>query len=64
MEPVGGLAFENGSEGFWLLLSRDASSCDIVLDDKAVSRMHAAIVHHHDGRCFVIDLKSVSFEKV
>jgi hypothetical protein len=32
---------------------------DIVLDDSSCSRVHAALVHHSDGRLFVIDLQSV-----
>jgi peptidyl-prolyl cis-trans isomerase NIMA-interacting 1 len=31
---------------------------DIILDDPSVSQRHAAVVHHHDGRLFVIDLAS------
>lgn len=31
---------------------------DIILDDPSVSQRHAALVHHRDGRLFVIDLAS------
>ncbi len=40
--------------------SRDATACDIVINHESVSRIHAAIVHHQDGRIFLIDLASVS----
>lgn len=32
---------------------------DIHLDDNSCSRVHAALVHHQDGRLFLIDLQSV-----
>ncbi|KAK9841327.1 hypothetical protein WJX74_003968 [Apatococcus lobatus] len=35
-----------------------ADTCDLVIPDSAASRSHAAIVHHTDGRAFLIDLKS------
>lgn len=38
-----------------------ASGAEFVLDDPSVSRSHAAIVHHADGRIFLIDLQSVSW---
>lgn len=31
---------------------------DILVDDVGASRLHAALVHHRDGRLFLIDLKS------
>lgn len=31
---------------------------DVVLDDPSVSQRHAALVHHRDGRLFIIDLAS------
>eukprot|EP00873_Tetraselmis_striata_P040608 jgi/Tetstr1/460872/TSEL_006030.t1 len=37
---------------------RDATSCDIELRHSSCSRMHAAVVHHEDGRLFLIDLQS------
>jgi hypothetical protein len=44
----------------FVLFGRDASVADVVIDDDAVSRRHAALVHHNDGRVYVIDLASVS----
>lgn len=42
------------------LIGRDSSlSNDVLVDDASVSRRHAAIVHHEDGRIFIIDLASV-----
>lgn len=35
-----------------------AMGVDIVVDDPSVSQRHAALVHHSDGRLFVIDLAS------
>ena len=32
---------------------------DIVLDHPSASRSHAALVHHQDGRVYIIDLQSV-----
>ena len=40
-----------------------ADTCDLVIPDSAASRSHAAIVHHSDGRAFLIDLKSVRTER-
>ena len=34
--------------------------CDIRLHGSGISSQHAALVHHSDGRLYVIDLKSVS----
>ena len=31
--------------------------------DSSCSRQHAAIVHHQDGRIFVIDLESVRYTR-
>lgn len=42
----------------WYLFGRDASACDVPLDHPTASRQHAALVHHSDGRVFVIDLGS------
>ena len=41
------------------VLGKDEGACDIVLPDSSCSREHAALVHHEDGRLFVIDLGSV-----
>ena len=42
------------------VLGKDEGVCDIVLRDGSCSREHAALVHHEDGRLFLIDLGSVS----
>ncbi len=42
------------------VLGKDEGACDIVLRDGSCSREHAALVHHQDGRLFLIDLGSVS----
>lgn len=42
--------------------NRDASCCDVVLGGSHASRQHAALVHHQDGRLFLIDLQSVSLQ--
>lgn len=39
-------------------LGRQADQVDILLDSPSCSRVHAAIVHHNDGRLFIIDLQS------
>lgn len=31
---------------------------DVIVSTNTVSRLHAAIVHHSDGRIYLIDLKS------
>ena len=41
---------------------RAADQVDICLDDASCSRVHAALVHHQDGRIFLIDLHSVRRE--
>jgi len=43
---------------------RDGGSCDFELKDSTCSRSHAALVHHHDGRLFLIDLQSTHGTKV
>ncbi|GAB4824097.1 hypothetical protein N2152v2_011143 [Parachlorella kessleri] len=35
---------------------------DIAVSDPSVSRVHAAIVHHQDGRIYLIDLQSATAE--
>ncbi len=40
-------------------LGRAADQVSIALDHQSCSRVHAAIVHHTDGRIFLIDLQSV-----
>lgn len=37
---------------------RDATGCDVELPHPSCSRVHAAVVHHEDGRLFLIDLQS------
>lgn len=39
---------------------RQAESVSIALEHHSCSRVHAALVHHNDGRIFLIDLQSVS----
>jgi len=41
------------------LLGRQADVVDIPLEETSCSREHAALVHHADGRLFLIDLASV-----
>lgn len=48
--PVDGKAF--------YLFGREASAADIVLDGPGASRQHAALVHHEDGKTYLIDLQS------
>mmetsp|Transcript_20183 Transcript_20183/g.60882 ORF Transcript_20183/g.60882 Transcript_20183/m.60882 type:complete len:267 (-) Transcript_20183:1163-1963(-) len=40
------------------VLGREAGAVDVVLSEPSTSREHAAIVHHADGRLFLIDLAS------
>ncbi|MEW5317603.1 MAG: hypothetical protein WDW38_008887 [Sanguina aurantia] len=40
------------------LFGRAADQVDFALEDASCSRVHAALVHHQDGRLFVIDLHS------
>ncbi|CAL8464890.1 g4425 [Coccomyxa elongata] len=42
----------------YLLFGRVAESSDITLGDSSCSRTHAALVHHEDGRLYLIDLQS------
>ncbi|KAK9823981.1 hypothetical protein WJX72_006781 [[Myrmecia] bisecta] len=43
----------------YYIFGRDAGACDIVLDRNSnASRTHAALVHHEDGRLYLIDLES------
>lgn len=41
------------------LLGRQADAVDIPLEETSCSREHAALVHHANGRLFLIDLASV-----
>lgn len=47
-----------------VVLGRDASAVEVAVDDRGVSRTHAAIVHHRNGRVYLIDLKSTHGTKV
>lgn len=38
---------------------RDRDSADVHLDSENVSRLHAAVVHHSNGKVYLIDLQSV-----
>ena len=42
------------------VLGRQPDAVDVTLDEQSASRQHAALVHHEDGRLFLIDLGSVS----
>jgi pSer/pThr/pTyr-binding forkhead associated (FHA) protein len=44
------------------VFGRDSAESTILIDDPSVSRRHAAIVHHKDGRIYIIDLASVRLE--
>ena len=47
----------------YYLFGRDGQLApDFVIVDPSVSRRHAAMVHHEDGRTFIIDLASVRME--
>jgi len=41
------------------LVGRQKIVCDIVVDHVSMSRKHAAMIHHSDGRVFLIDLGSM-----
>lgn len=63
------LRVDNGNDVYdvgtapYHLFGRDAAmGCQIIVDDPAVSRRHAALVHHQDGRIYVIDLASVGLD--
>eukprot|EP00963_Diacronema_lutheri_P008746 scaffold772_cov339-Pavlova_lutheri.AAC.42 len=47
-----------------VVLGRDASAVDVAVDDRGVSRTHAAIVHHRNGRLYLIDLKATHGTKM
>mmetsp|Transcript_1199 Transcript_1199/g.2880 ORF Transcript_1199/g.2880 Transcript_1199/m.2880 type:complete len:251 (+) Transcript_1199:133-885(+) len=42
----------------YYLLGREPAQSDITLDSETCSRAHCALVHHQDGRLFLIDLGS------
>ena len=35
----------------YYVLGRNSDTCDVVVDHSSASRMHAALVHHTNGRC-------------
>lgn len=41
------------------VLGRQPDVVDVALAEPSTSRQHAALVHHQDGRLFLIDLGSV-----
>ena len=43
----------------WYTLGADRAQCDLALDDASCSPLHAALVHHEDGKLYLIDLQSV-----
>lgn len=49
--PVDGKAY--------YLFGREPTAVDIVLTEPGASRTHAALVHHEDGKSYLIDLQSV-----
>lgn len=53
--PVDGKAF--------YLFGREPTTVDIVLNGPGASRTHAALVHHEDGKSYLIDLSSVRSAK-
>lgn len=57
--PGGGVDRQPIDAQPWYTLGREAGAVDIVLDGGLPSRVHAALVHHSDGRLFLIDLESV-----
>ena len=44
----------------YYVFGRDSALADIVLIGSGPSRVHAALVHHEDGKTYLIDLQSVS----
>ena len=40
------------------IVGRVAELCDVITDDKTVSKEHAAVAFHENGRLYVVDLKS------
>lgn len=51
--PVDGKAY--------YIFGREPSAVDITLTGTGASRQHAALVHHEDGKTYLIDLQSVRF---
>lgn len=49
--PVDGKAFYT--------FGRESTAVDVVLSGAEASRTHAALVHHEDGKTYLIDLQSV-----
>jgi FHA domain len=41
---------------------REQGSVDVLLTGSGASRLHAALVHHEDGKVYLIDLQSVSYQ--
>ena len=52
-------AYDVGKESYYLFGRDAAMGCQIIIDEPAVSRRHAALIHHQDGRIYIIDLVSV-----
>lgn len=46
------------------VLGRQPDAVDVPLAEGSTSRQHAALVHHNDGRIFLIDLGSVRVSAV
>ena len=43
----------------YYLFGKETSAVDIALVDNSASRQHAALMHHEDGKTYLIDLQSV-----
>ena len=53
-----GQRYALGEKAFYII-GREGE-VDIAISDPSVSRIHAAVVHHQDGRIYLIDLQSAS----
>ena len=42
----------------WVVIGRDPEQSGVVVREEGVAPMHAALVHHSDGRLWLIDLKT------
>ena len=58
-KPSGDVDKHNVDTKAYYVFGRVREAVDIHLDDSSCSRSHAALVHHNDGRVFLIDLQSV-----
>jgi hypothetical protein len=44
----------------YYLLGRNGEACDVAVDHSSASRMHAALVHHSNGRCALLPAPACS----